>query len=144
MTMNGRVVHFEVPGPPQPQGSMRPMISRTTGLAMVKSDNVRLRSWRGEAAWEASHAKPIGMCEPFAGAVKVSVQFVFVRPKSVTPTRRPSHTVKPDIDKLTRALFDAMSGIVFRDDAQVIQVFAMKTYGPEAKTIVSVEEIPNV
>ncbi len=37
-------------------------------------------------------------------------------------------TVKPDLDKLVRAIMDSLSSVVWRDDAQVAQVRATKLY----------------
>jgi Holliday junction resolvase RusA-like endonuclease len=35
---------------------------------------------------------------------------------------------KPDIDKLIRSTFDSMTGVLYRDDSQVVQVRATKVY----------------
>lgn len=43
-----------------------------------------------------------------------------------------------DLDKLLRCIFDALSGIVWADDAQVIQCLAVKLYAQQAKTGVMV------
>ena len=45
---------------------------------------------------------------------------------------------KPDIDKLLRALLDAMTGVVYVDDSQVACIWATKEYGQTAETVVSV------
>lgn len=66
--------------------------------------------------------------EPRDGAVFVSLGFAFLRPKSVTEKKRPYVTVKPDIDKLARAVLDAMTGVVIRDDAQVVKLEVEKQY----------------
>jgi crossover junction endodeoxyribonuclease RusA len=34
----------------------------------------------------------------------------------------------PDIDKVCRAVLDALTGILYRDDAQVVALSAVKTY----------------
>jgi Holliday junction resolvase RusA-like endonuclease len=40
---------------------------------------------------------------------------------------RPAHA--PDIDKLLRAVMDALTGIAYADDSQVIEVMVSKVYG---------------
>ena len=60
------------------------------------------------------------------GAVALTLIFRFLRPASAK--KRPKPTVKPDIDKTTRAVLDALTGIVYRTDAQVTSVFAQKVY----------------
>lgn len=43
-------------------------------------------------------------------------------------------TSKPDLDKLNRAISDALTGIVFKDDSQVVKLESTKLYcGPEDK-----------
>jgi Holliday junction resolvase RusA-like endonuclease len=47
-------------------------------------------------------------------------------------------TVKPDIDKLCRAILDALtdSGAIFDDDSQVVQLVASKNYSTLAQPYV--------
>ena len=58
----------------------------------------------------------------------ISLTFNILRPKSVSSKKRPEVTVKPDLDKLTRAVIDAMTGIMYDDDCQVIHILAKKQY----------------
>lgn len=76
--------------------------------------------------------------------VSVNATFVFVRPKSVSERRRPYNTVKPDIDKLLRAVLDALTGVAYRDDAQVVSVSARKLYGDSEQLIIEVSEYDDV
>jgi len=59
------------------------------------------------------------------------IAFNFNRPKSVSAKKRPRHSVTPDIDKLVRAALDGMTGVVYRDDAQIDCVKARKVYTEE-------------
>jgi Holliday junction resolvase RusA-like endonuclease len=34
----------------------------------------------------------------------------------------------PDLDKLVRAILDSLTGVVWRDDAQVVDIVARKVY----------------
>lgn len=84
-------------------------------------------------------------------AVQVKVKFVFTRPKSHFGTGRNAHVLKgtapeyvsrtPDVDKLARAILDGMTGIVFRDDAQVAHLNVWKEYGSQAYASVQVEAL---
>lgn len=62
----------------------------------------------------------------FQSAVMVDVTFILKRPKATPKTRTPPAIKKPDIDKTVRAVLDAMTDIVYSDDAQVIEVRARK------------------
>lgn len=117
------VIRFEVYGKPEPQGSSRAFVNKATGRAVVTSANPALKDWREQVAGEA-RAKMIGF-PPLEGAVTVGVVFWLARPASVKRTRP---TVKPDLDKLVRAILDGLTGVAYRDDAQVVTVSAEKRY----------------
>jgi crossover junction endodeoxyribonuclease RusA len=72
--------------------------------------------------------------------VEVVLEFTFRKPKGA-PKRRTWPVVKPDIDKLIRATLDSLSGILYADDAQVVQVSSDKIYGPADQVHISVRVI---
>ncbi|HXM54682.1 MAG TPA: RusA family crossover junction endodeoxyribonuclease [Candidatus Dormibacteraeota bacterium] len=124
---------FEVPGEPQPQGSSRAFKHRHTGRVMVTSDNARLRPWRDAVCWHARQAMAGG--RSLAGPVGVTIEFSFARPaghfgkRGLRPSAPPEHVVRPDLDKLVRAVLDALSEAgVWRDDAQVTELVVRKKY----------------
>lgn len=63
-------------------------------------------------------------------AVCVSVTAFFPRPKSKVWKKRPmpreTHTGKPDLENVIKAVQDALTGVVWRDDSQVCQLQAEK------------------
>jgi len=67
---------------------------------------------------------------PLTGPLRVDLQFVFPRPKSMLwKTRampRLAHTKKPDADNLVKSVLDALNGVVFVDDSQVFEVNCLK------------------
>src|SRR5258706_15713752 len=120
----GREVRFEVFGEPIPQGSK----TRTT--FGMREDNKRTKPWREQVAQVAGHA--MRFHDILAGPVGLTATFLFARPASQYGTGRnpsrlkPSEPIyrasKPDTDKLVLAIGDAVSGIVVRDDAQIVHV----------------------
>ena len=44
---------------------------------------------------------------------------------------------RPDLDKLQRAVLDALTGVLFSDDGQVVQLAAVKQYGQPGVHIVA-------
>jgi len=72
------------------------------------------------------------------GALEVSVIFTVPRPKGhfgargLKPSAPAYPTVRPDVTKLLRAVEDACTGIVWRDDAQIVAQHAIKRYGEPA------------
>jgi len=75
---------------------------------------------------------------PWDGPISISIDFFFDRPKSV---RSEHKTTKPDVDKLERGIFDALTGILFVDDSQVVRSAATKQFGSPARAEISVEVI---
>lgn len=67
---------------------------------------------------------------PFAGPVFVEIDFVFLRPRSLVwktkPMPRFPHIVRPDVDNAAKAVLDALTGIVWRNDTQVHWLNARK------------------
>lgn len=127
-------IRFTVYGRPIPQGSIRSFRHKTTGAIVSTSDNKNLKPWRQQisgAAMEATKSYP----QPVFGEhvpVEVTLRFYYSRPKSAR--KRPGMTTKPDLDKTLRACLDALTGIAFADDAQVIEFHCRKVYlsqGPE-------------
>ena len=59
--------------------------------------------------------------------VSVKLEFVMRRPKSAPKRTTPPATKKPDLDKLTRAVFDAITSAgVWDDDSQVVDAHISK------------------
>jgi Holliday junction resolvase RusA-like endonuclease len=61
--------------------------------------------------------------------VVLEVTFYLAKPKS-NKLKEPSNK-KADLDKLVRAVNDALSGLVFYDDSQVVKILASKEWESE-------------
>lgn len=129
-------VTFRVPGIPQPRGSKRAMPNRAGGRPLMVDTNAKSKPWMAaiaSAAQEAMDGRDL-----MQGCVRLGVQLMFPRPKSHYRTGRNSHLLrddapsrkasKPDCSKVLRAVEDAMSGVVYRDDAQIWCVQIQKLY----------------
>ena len=92
---------------------------------MITTDNTRLKPWRQQVTDTALslQVEAIAREQP----VEVVLDFYFARPKSVNK-KRLGMTVRPDLDKLVRALLDALTGVLFQDDSQVVGIIARKHY----------------
>lgn len=108
---------FHVEGIPAPQGS-----KKHVGNGRMVESSKALKPWRERVAWTARECGvPLRL-----GAVVVRLEFVMPRPVSTPKSRTPPALRKPDIDKLTRGVFDALSGLCFEDDARVVDLRASK------------------
>jgi len=141
-------VEFTVVGVPQPQGS-KTTVTRKGRRPVVREDNPLTGPWRstvGARAQAAMNGRQLR-----AGPLRLRAVFVFPRPAGHFGTGRNAGKLKPsaplycrtrpDVDKLLRAVGDALTGIVFRDDAQLVIVEAEKHYGEPPCAHVVVEEL---
>ncbi len=63
------------------------------------------------------------------GPVGIDLHFGLPKPKSAPKKRRVWPDKRPDLDKLTRAVLDALTYVVYADDSQVVEIRATKDYG---------------
>jgi crossover junction endodeoxyribonuclease RusA len=118
------VITFTVIGHAQPQGSTKAFMPKGARYPVVTSDNPNLKQWRQLVAYAAQQHASAG---PLSGGVRVMLDFALQRPKSL-PKRTSQHLKKPDIDKLARAVLDALTGILYRDDSEVVRLDVTKRY----------------
>jgi crossover junction endodeoxyribonuclease RusA len=124
-TRGDRVLIFHASGVPQPQGSMKGF--RRGNRVIVTSDNERLRPWRTAVEFAAVDAMPhFGHSGLFHGPVTITLTFRLPVPQSAPKRKRLSATKRPDLDKLVRGVLDALTGVVWADDAQVVRLVAEK------------------
>jgi len=108
-------------------------------LASTSNANPKTKDWQhlvSEAASHAVQSLPPAERGLLADGVRVTLAFYFPRPKSL-PRRVTAHTKAPDLDKLARNIFDAITHVVIRDDAQIVDLVAMKRY-------VTLGDVPHV
>lgn len=113
-------VSLSVTGNPASQGSHAIMHGR-----IVQVNSSKHKAWRKAIVQEAIATLPpdwVSIDEP----CELLVNFYMPKPKSVT---RQLPSVSPDLDKLIRAVGDALtdSGIV-TDDSRVVRISARKLY----------------
>lgn len=115
--ITGISAQFFVAGKPIPQGSLKFI----NGHAIhVRAQDLAL--WRADIANTARTAK----VEIAKEGVEVHLTFVMLKPKTVN---RSEPYIRPDIDKLARAVLDGLTGVAYEDDQQVVKLTAVKEYG---------------
>jgi Holliday junction resolvase RusA-like endonuclease len=129
-----------VPGPPKGKG--RPRFSRKSGTVYTPEATVKYENF---LSWEAKRmmlSRP-----PLEGPLHVLVVSAFPVPKSyskrraldcITGAEHPAK--KPDIDNIVKML-DALNGIVWRDDAQIVRCDVRKVYTKEPELTIQVREL---
>lgn len=133
-------IYFYIAGIPAPGGSKRAFALRKGGVltgrvAMVDAGGQRTKDWRQACVTFAHEHRPP---EPFRGPLRVDFRFVMPRPKyhfrkdgTLIPSASTHHVGKPDRTKLTRSTEDAMKGILWADDSQIVQGETIKEYGAQ-------------
>lgn len=139
-------LELQVRGVPQPQGSARAFVAGGRARVVTGASSGPLADWRHAIATEARAAmagRPV-----LDGPVVVRARFAWPRPKSHRGARgllssAPTcKTTKPDLDKCSRALLDALTGVVYRDDGQVVRLDASKAWDDaEPGVAIVVEEV---
>lgn len=121
-----------VMGTPAPQGS-----KRHVGRGVMVESSKRVAPWREAVVAQAQRDGLAG--KRLTGPVSVDVLFLLPRPKGHYGTGRNADQVKPgapkypagkpDLDKLARAVLDALvqAGVI-GDDAQVVDLDARKAW----------------
>jgi Holliday junction resolvase RusA-like endonuclease len=125
-------VSFRVYGIPAPKGSKTAFVRG--GRAVVvdgssPSGRQKLASWNAEVAREAQNVFHEDL---LTGPLHIDISFYFPRPKSA-PRSRVFPTVKPDIDKITRSTYDAMTGVLYKDDALIVSEGKRKLYAHDGE-----------
>ena len=122
-----------VPGIPAPKGSTKALYIKKLGRAVVTHDNKRTRPWEQAILAELLALHP----QIIEGPVALRMIFRLPRPRGhfgkngLLPSAPRSHLVRPDVDKLARLALDALTGVVYRDDAQVTEIAASKRYADD-------------
>jgi Holliday junction resolvase RusA-like endonuclease len=137
---------FWVPGIPQPGGSKRGFFNHKTGHVIITEDAKRSKDWRASVSQAASQVAKEMLTVP----LKVRFDFVFPRPKGHFGTGKNAGVLRktapafpagrPDVLKCSRSTEDALTGILWRDDSQIVTEMLTKRYGDQAGAWIRVRE----
>lgn len=125
-------ITITVHGLPAPQGSKKPFRNQHSGRIQMTESSAKVKPWRQDV----KHAA-LAVVEAAAdwtvldGPLAVSMTFTFDRPKGHYRTGRNAHLLRdaaptrpsgmPDLSKLVRSTEDALTGVVWKDDARVVE-----------------------
>ena len=138
-------VSFVVYSRAAPQGSKR----HVGNGAMIESSK-RVKPFRADVR-KAAQSVELPPDWPMAAPMRVGLRFHFARPKShfkgdgvalskSAPEEATSHGLG-DIEKLARAVNDALSTVLFNDDRQVVEMHLAKCYDSQDLVIISLEPL---
>jgi Holliday junction resolvase RusA-like endonuclease len=136
-------VTYSVPG--EPRGKGRPKFARRGNFVKTYTD-AKTASYEDQIRFYA--LKAMGDSKAIQGAVRVLISICMAVPKSYSQKRREAclngsdkPLKKPDWDNVAKSICDAMNGIVYGDDTQIVEAHVTKKYAEQSKVIVLVQEV---
>lgn len=157
--MATKSICFQVNGTPKPRGSKLATLIPKRGGGYVTNANGRpvvaardsckqSKDWMRSVSDAARDAWGDAL---IVGPVAVEITLYFARPRShygsgrntmiVKPMAPAYHAQRPDVDKLARAILDACTGQIWRDDSQVCGLNVTKRWTTTNERAVVMVEI---
>ena len=128
---------FTIPG--TARGKQRPRATRQ-GRVYTPKETVNQEAYIKMLAATAMRG-----FAPFGGPLQATFNISVAIPKSYTRRQREQAlngeiwpTSKPDIDNVVKLLCDAMNGVVYSDDKQIVDLLVTKAYATHGETIVMI------
>ena len=124
-----------------PQAQARARFARM-GNFVKTYDPKKCKDYKADVRYQVMYASPVLM----EGPLTMIVDFWMPRPKAHygakgLKEKAPSfHTSKPDIDNMLKGIFDAVRGVLWKDDTQVAVCVATKKYGETTGIKIVIQE----
>ncbi|MDL2280831.1 RusA family crossover junction endodeoxyribonuclease [Selenomonadales bacterium OttesenSCG-928-I06] len=136
------MIKFTVYGEPLAQG--RPRFARH-GAFVRTYEQEKFTNHKTLVRYAAIEVKPESL---LLSPVKCIIRLYKSPPKSFSKKKlelalseklRP--TTKPDIDNCIKLIYDALNGVIWKDDTQVVESICSKYYSDNPRTEIEIEEI---
>lgn len=141
------MVEFIIPGIPVPQARPRAgkiQRGRRKGKTIMY-DPETSRDYKSYVSLIAKQHAPKTLLE---GNLRAVIKFYRQIPKSTTKKDRIEYLagiqrpiVKPDIDNYSKSVLDALNGIIYQDDSQVVSLQADKFYSDDPRVELTIYEM---
>lgn len=137
---------FTIPGKPQGKARARTFYNpKTKGMSSITPEKTVLY----ENLISTCYMQAAGEGRfPDESYLLVRIQAYFEPPKSASKKAKVEMlegkilpAKKPDIDNITKAVLDALNGVAYRDDTQVVEIRARKQYSEKTRVEVCIEVI---
>lgn len=135
------MITFTVYGEPVAQG--RPRASTQGGFVRLY-DPKKSKDYKDYVRLAAAEHAPAGLLEGPLGMVLTvyrSIPKSFSKKKAALAEDGEIRPVsKPDVDNYLKGVKDALKGVIWKDDSQVVEVFAQKRYSSRPRIEVKIKE----
>lgn len=85
---------------------------------------------------------------PSVNEIHIKIDVEYAPPKSISKKKKAElidwkqgYMHKPDVDNIAKAILDALNGVVWLDDKQVVELLVSKAYGKEDKINIEIIEV---
>lgn len=136
------MIQFTVYGEPVAQG--RPKFSTAGGFPKAY-DPAKSRHYKDYVRLAATEHAP---AVPLEGPLGMVLTVYRSTPKSFSKRKaalaedgKLTPTTKPDVDNYLKGVKDALKGVIWRDDSQVVEVYARKRYSARPRIEVKIKEL---
>lgn len=127
-----KIVSFTIPGPPKGKARARTL---KTGHSYTPADTVQYQN-----LVKLVFRERVDNWVSWEGEVELTIWAYFPIPKATSKRKqilmlggqmRPK--VRPDVDNIAKIIMDALNGIAYRDDSQIVNAHIYKQYGDVPK-----------
>ena len=137
-------IKFTVPGPPKGKARARTVRTKTGQTFSYTPEGTVLY----ENLIKTSYFQECRSCFTDKEPLEVKIKAFYEVPKSTSKTKRQQMlsgyllpTKKPDIDNIAKCVLDALNGVAFHDDTQVVKLYMEKQYSEQPRVEVEISKI---
>ena len=137
------MIKFTVYGEPVAQG--RPRFNTESGRAYDPAKSRNYKSIGRDAALEVRPVVPLD--KPLDVTIKIfkSIPKSFSKKKAVMAQNRAIRpTTKPDVSNVCKGIEDALNGLIWKDDSQIVNLLVKKFYSDTPRVEIEIEELEAV
>lgn len=132
---------FKIPG--MVRAKQRPRLGR--GRVYTPQETINYECLVRNCYYDC--AKNMGW-KPIDGPIRVELEVFFPIPKSDSKKKKSLKlsgsirpTIKPDVDNIAKSILDALNGLAYADDKQVVDCRVGKYYGDDPSVYVKIIEL---
>ncbi len=142
----GNLISFTIPGEPQGKARARTFYNKFAGKITTMTPEKTV-NYEALIKLMFEQVRPEDFT-PYMGEVKMSIRAFYGIPKSANKENKQlmlsnqiRPTKKPDADNCAKVVSDALNGIAYKDDTQVVELIVTKHYSEVPRVEVELQKI---